>query len=97
MHLPVTESAAESTPFSAISIVVDVPCLRCCRELGCSSAEVPLHVKDQYVQFHTNCIMPFDSDFVIRLLCHCRELGCSSAEVLAELRYNLPATMRFHK
>lgn len=26
-----------------------------------------------------------------------RELGCSSAEVLAELRYNLPATMRFHK
>lgn len=27
----------------------------------------------------------------------CRELGCVSAEVLAELRYNLPATMRFHK
>ncbi|WIA41180.1 hypothetical protein OEZ86_004795 [Tetradesmus obliquus] len=26
-----------------------------------------------------------------------KELGCSSAEVLAELRYNLPATMRFHK
>jgi hypothetical protein len=27
----------------------------------------------------------------------CRELGCCSAEVLAELRYNLPATMKFHK
>uniref|UniRef100_A0A383WQB4 Uncharacterized protein n=1 Tax=Tetradesmus obliquus TaxID=3088 RepID=A0A383WQB4_TETOB len=26
-----------------------------------------------------------------------KELGCTSAEVLAELRYNLPATMRFHK
>eukprot|EP00879_Flechtneria_rotunda_P025023 GHRR01026555.1.p1 GENE.GHRR01026555.1~~GHRR01026555.1.p1 ORF type:complete len:187 (+),score=56.65 GHRR01026555.1:799-1359(+) len=26
-----------------------------------------------------------------------KELGCMSAEVLAELRYNLPATMRFHK
>eukprot|EP00775_Hariotina_reticulata_P004995 gene4993-5237_t len=26
-----------------------------------------------------------------------RELGCVSAEVLAELRYDLPATMRFHK
>lgn len=26
-----------------------------------------------------------------------RELGCSSAEVLAELRYDLPATYKFHK
>ncbi|KAF8062679.1 Mettl5 [Scenedesmus sp. PABB004] len=26
-----------------------------------------------------------------------RELGCVSAEVIAELRYALPATMRFHK
>eukprot|EP00878_Enallax_costatus_P032978 GHUV01036340.1.p2 GENE.GHUV01036340.1~~GHUV01036340.1.p2 ORF type:complete len:196 (+),score=32.46 GHUV01036340.1:223-810(+) len=26
-----------------------------------------------------------------------KELGCTSAEVLAELRYNLPATMKFHK
>lgn len=27
----------------------------------------------------------------------CRELGAQQAEVLAELRYDLPATMRFHK
>ena len=27
----------------------------------------------------------------------CRQLGASSADVLAELRYDLPATMRFHK
>lgn len=27
----------------------------------------------------------------------CRELGMVSAEVVAELRYDLPATMKFHK
>lgn len=27
----------------------------------------------------------------------CRELGAVSAEVVAELRYDLPATMKFHK
>jgi hypothetical protein len=29
--------------------------------------------------------------------CGRRELGCSEAEVLAELRYDLPATYKFHK
>ncbi len=27
----------------------------------------------------------------------CRDLGAASAEVLAQLRYDLPATMKFHK
>ena len=29
--------------------------------------------------------------------CWPRELGATSAEVLAQLRYDLPATMKFHK
>lgn len=48
-------------------------------------------------QLHIPCLSCLTNWCLCCCIGVCRELGCVSAEVLAELRYNLPATMRFHK